>query len=183
MRRNRWNMPWNPSEAAEIIEAARTAPFYSEGRPWVLELHPQSVCLFEVPRRSGHDPLGHDPLGFDRLLSCGAALEHIVLAVRRSGWQPRVVFPSEQASSELLAVVRVGRREPPSAQDLDQHGAIRLPDASGAGLARSLVKANQWAGTELHVLNDHELVVITTDDRRPDHVRGGAALQAAVLAG
>lgn len=61
--------------------------------------------------------------------------------------------------------------------------AIRLPDASGAGDARSLVKANHWAGTELHILNDHELVVITTDDRRPDHVRGGAALQAAVLAG
>lgn len=31
--------------------------------------------------------------------------------------------------------------------------------------------------------NHHELVVITTDDRRPDHVRGGAALQAAALAG
>ncbi|MDT7786380.1 MAG: hypothetical protein QOF58_4799 [Pseudonocardiales bacterium] len=176
-------MPWNPSEAAEIIEATRTAPSYSEGRPWVLELHTQSVCLFEVPHRSGHDPLGHDPLGFDRLLSCGAALEHIVLAVRRSGWQPRVVFPSEQASPDLLAVVRAGRREPPSAQDLDQHAAIRLPDASGAGDARVLVKANHWAGTELHVLNDHELVVITTDDRRSDHVRGGAALQAAVLAG
>ncbi|HEX8871038.1 MAG TPA: hypothetical protein VF821_35580, partial [Lentzea sp.] len=39
------------------------------------------------------------------------------------------------------------------------------------------------SGTELRAVTDHELVVITTGDRRPDHIRGGAALQAAVLAG
>ena len=106
-----------------------------------------------------------------------------MLAVRAAGWHPRVVFPSDQASPDLVAIVHADRREPPDPQDLDLHRAIRLAEASGGGDARALAWANHWAGTELRALSEHELVVITTDDRRPDHVRGGAALQAAVLAG
>ncbi|SER00772.1 hypothetical protein SAMN05216188_10754 [Lentzea xinjiangensis] len=151
---------------------------YSADRPWAVELHGRSVYLFEPGRRSGHDPLG-----FDRLLSCGAALEHVVLAVRHAGWHPHVVFPTDQASPHLLAVVRTDRRQAPDPQDLRLHRAIRLADASGGGDAHALGWANRWAGTELHALGGHELVVLTTGDRRPDHVRGGAALQAAVLAG
>lgn len=171
-------MRWNPAEAAEIIEAARFAPVYSADRPWLLELHGRSVYLFGTGDRAEHDPLG-----FDRLLSCGAALEHVVLAVRYAGWHPHVVFPADQASPDLLAVVRADRRQPPDPQDLDLHRAIRLADVSGGGDAHAFGWVNHWAGTELRALNDHELVVITTDDRRSDHIRGGAALQAAVLAG
>ncbi|MFJ5993274.1 hypothetical protein [Lentzea sp. NPDC092896] len=171
-------MRWNPAEAAEIVETATNAPVYSADRPWALELHGRSVYLFEAGGRSEHDPLG-----FDRMLSCGAALEHVVLTVRNAGWHPHVVFPTDRASPDLLAVVHADRREPPDPQDLDLHRAIRMADASGGGDARAFVRANHWAGTELRALNDHELVVLTTDDRRPDHVRGGAALQAAILAG
>lgn len=171
-------MRWNPAESAEIVEAAGLAPVYSADRPWALELHGRSVYLFEAGLRSEHDPLG-----FDRLLSCGAALEHVVLAVRYAGWHPRVVFPSDPSSPGLFAIVRADRREPADPQDLDQHRAIRLAEAFGGGEARALGWANHWAGTELRALGEHELVVLTTDDRRPDHIRGGAALQAAVLAG
>ena len=159
-----------PSRGAEIVEAAGKAPVYSADRPWALELHGRSVYLFERGQRTEHDPLG-----FDRLLSCGAALEHVVLAIRYAGWHPRVVFPSDQASPDLVAIVHADRREPAGPQDLDLHRAIRLADASGGGDARrTLGWANHWAGTELRALSEHELVVIATDDRRPDHVRGGA---------
>lgn len=171
-------MRWNPAEASEIVEAAAKAPVYSADRPWALELHGRSVYLFETGERSAHDPLG-----FDRLISCGAALEHVVLAIRHAGWHAHVVFPTDQASSDVLAVVRADRRQPPDPQDVDLHRAIRLADASGGGDAHAFGWASHWAGTELRALSDHELVVITIDDRRPDHLRGGAALQAAVLAG
>ena len=69
-------MRWNPAEASEIVEAAAKAPVYSADRPWSLEPHGRSVYLFEAGQRSEHDPFG-----FDRLLSCGAALEHVVLAM------------------------------------------------------------------------------------------------------
>ena len=59
----------------------------------VLELHGRSVYLYEVAHKSLHDPLG-----MDRLLSCGAALEHIVLAIRAAGWHAKVVFPSDHAN-------------------------------------------------------------------------------------
>lgn len=170
-------MSWNPAEAADIVEAARKAPVYSGTRPWVLELHGRSVYLYEVAHKSLHDPLG-----MDRLLSCGAALEHIVLAIRAAGWHAKVVFPSDHANPDLIAVVKADRRQPPGAEELAQHQAIRLPDGTGDGDARDLVAANHWAGTELHRVADDTLIVVTVGDGRPDHVRGGAALQGAVLA-
>jgi hypothetical protein len=170
-------MRWNPGEAAAIVEAARKAPVYSAGRPWVLEMHGRSVYLYEVARRSLRDPLG-----MDRLLTCGAALEHIVLAIRASGWHAKVVFPADHANPDLIAVVKADRRQPPAEEELTQHQAILLPDGTGDGDARDLVAANHWAGTELHRVADDTLVVVTVGDGRPDHVRGGAALQAAILA-
>lgn len=170
-------MRWSAAEAAEIVEAARRAPVYSEGKPWVLELHNRSVYLYEVTHRSSHDPLG-----MDRLLTCGAALEHIVLAVRAAGWHAKVVLPSDHGNPDLIAVVRADQRQPPDPRELAQHQATRLPEGAGDGEARALVSANHWAGTELHPVDDDTLVVVTVGDGRPDHVRGGGALQAAVLA-
>jgi hypothetical protein len=170
-------MRWSAAEAAEIVEAARCAPVYSPGKPWVLELHNRSVYLYEVRHRSPHDPLG-----MDRLLTCGAALEHVVLAVRIAGWHAKVVFPSDHANPDLIAVVKADRRQPPDPRELAQYRAMRLSEGTGDGRARDLVSASHWAGTELHPVDDDTLVVVTVGDARPDHVRGGAALQAAVLA-
>ena len=170
-------MRWSAAEAAEIVEAARCAPVYSPGKPWVLELHGRSVYLYEVRHRSSHDPLG-----MDRLLSCGAALEHVVLAVRAAGWHAKVVFPTDHANPDLIAVVKADRRQPPDPREFGQYEAMRLPEGTGDGDARDLVSASHWAGTELHPVDDDTLVVVTVGDGRPDHVRGGAALQAAVLA-
>lgn len=170
-------MRWSAAEAAEIVEAARRAPVYSGSKPWVLELHGRSVYLYEVAGRSPHDPLG-----MDRLLTCGAALEHIVLAVRAAGWHAKVVFPHDHSTPDLIAVVRADRRETPSAEELSSLRATRLDDGVADGNARGLLPANHWAGTELHPVDDGTLVVVTVGDGRADHVRGGAALQAAVLA-
>jgi hypothetical protein len=170
-------MRWSAAEAAEVVEAARHAPVHSAGKPWVLELHGRSVYLYEVARKSSHDPLG-----MDRLLTCGAVLEHVVLAVRVSGWHAKVVFPTDHANPDLIAIVRADEPQPPTPAELSQHRAIRLPDGEQDGDVRGLVPANHWAGTELHPVDDHTLVVLTVGDSRRDHVRGGAALQGAVLA-
>ncbi|HEX7304697.1 hypothetical protein [Lentzea sp.] len=150
---------------------------YSGSKPWVLELHGRSVYLYEVPHRSSHDPLG-----MDRLLTCGAALEHVVLAVRAAGWHAKIVFPHDHANPDLVAVVKADRREPPRPDELRQHRATTFHEGTGDGEARDLVTANHWAGTELHPVDDGTLVVVTVGDGRADHVRGGAALQGAVLA-
>lgn len=171
-------MRWSNAESAEIVDTARESPVYSPGRPWVLELHGRSVYLYEVAHKSSHDPLG-----MDRLLTCGAALEHVVLAGRMLGWHMKVVFPSDHANPDLIAIVKADRRQPPTQKEIDSHRAVRAAAAHGDGLARDLVAANHWAGTELHPVSDRTLVVVTVGDRRQDHVRGGAALQAAVLEG
>ena len=150
---------------------------YSGSKPWVMELHGRSVYLYEVAHKSTHDPLG-----MDRLLTCGAALEHVVLAVRASGWHAKVVFPHDHANPDLIAVVKADVRQPPSPEELSQYRAMLLRDGTADGEARDLVSASHWAGTELHPVDGDTLVVVTVGDGRPDHVRGGAALQAAVLA-
>ncbi|MBM7863847.1 hypothetical protein [Lentzea nigeriaca] len=170
-------MRWSTAEAAEIVEAARTAPVYSGSKPWVLELHGRSVYVYEVAQKSMHDPLG-----MDRLLTCGAALEHVVLAVRSCGWHAKVVFPHDYANPDLIAVVKADGKQPPTPQELSHHRAMLLHDGTGDGEARELVYANHWAGTELHPVAEDTLVVVTVGDGRPDHIRGGAALEAAVLA-
>ncbi|TWP48450.1 hypothetical protein FKR81_28065 [Lentzea tibetensis] len=169
-------MRWSAAEAAEIVEVARQAPVHSVRKPWVLELHGRSVYLYEVAHRSPYDPLD-----VDRLLSCGAVLEHVVLAIRTAGWHAKVAFLPERSNPELIAVVRADRLEPPTPEELDCHRAIRLPEATGDGDAGRFATASRWAGTALHPVDPDTLVVLTADDRRSDHVRGGAALHAALL--
>jgi hypothetical protein len=92
------------------------------------------------------------------------------------------VFPRDHVNPDLIAIVHADRRQPPDPRELSCHHAMLLHDGTADGEARDLVSANHWAGTELHPVGDDTLVVVTVGDGRPDHVRGGAALQAAVLA-
>ncbi|MFC3897417.1 hypothetical protein ACFOWZ_38575 [Lentzea rhizosphaerae] len=170
-------MRWSAAAKAEIVEAATMATPCSAGRPWVLELNGRSAYLYEVAR-----PSSRDPLGVDGLLSCGAALEHVVLAVRVTGWHAQAMFPTDHRNPDLVAIVRSDRVQSPTEDEVARHRAIRLADGTADGDVRALASANHWAGTELHALDEHTLVVLTVGDARRDHVRGGAALQSAVLA-
>ncbi|WP_156094449.1 hypothetical protein [Lentzea aerocolonigenes] len=170
-------MRWSAAAKTEIVEAAAKASAGSAGRPWVVELNGRSAYLYEVAHSSSRDPLG-----VEGLLSCGAALEHVVLAVRVTGWHAQAVFPADHRNPGLVAIVRSDRVQSPTEAEIARHRAIRLPDGTADGDVRALASANHWAGTELYALDEHTLVVLTAGDTRCDHVRGGAALQSAVLA-
>jgi hypothetical protein len=170
-------MRWSAPAKAEIAEAAAKATPCSADRPWVLELNGRSAYLHEVAH-----PSSSDPLGVDGLMSCGAVLEHVVLAVRVTGWHAQAMFPCDHRNPGLVAIVRSDRVQSPTEDEVVRHRAIRLPDGTADGDVRALVSANHWPGTELHALDEHTLVVLAVGDARRDHVRGGAALQSAVLA-
>ncbi|MGW4489218.1 Acg family FMN-binding oxidoreductase [Amycolatopsis sp. NPDC004368] len=68
-----------PSEIAVLDRAVSRAPSVHNTQPWDLRVHVTDVDLVE---RTGVVLPSHDPEGRDRVLSCGAALAHLQLAVR-----------------------------------------------------------------------------------------------------
>ncbi|GLZ36680.1 nitroreductase family protein [Actinokineospora sp. NBRC 105648] len=113
---------WTQAEVAVLAAAMSRAPSVHNSQPWLLELHGRSASVLEradiaLPR--------HDPLGRDRLLSCGAAVTNLRLAVRRLGWTaPWSRFPDPVRPNEV-ARVRPGERLEPTDTELAAYRAIK----------------------------------------------------------
>jgi hypothetical protein len=99
---------WSATETGVLVRAARQAPVYGSARPWVIEPRGRAVAMFELQHRSSSDPLG-----LDRLLSCGAALHNLFLAVHVIGWACTADLSSDVDEPDLLAVLRAGIRPRP----------------------------------------------------------------------
>lgn len=114
-------MTWTRDEIATIGNAVRRAPSVHNTQPWMLEFRDGSVSLFErldlsLPR--------HDPTGRDRLISCGAALANLVLAVRILGRDAETLLFGNPRRPDEVARVVTGAHRPPSDVDLGRYAAI-----------------------------------------------------------
>ncbi|EME55089.1 hypothetical protein [Amycolatopsis decaplanina] len=110
---------WSDGEVEVLARAVIRAPSMHHIQPWSLALPGQRA---ELSERTDLSPSRHDPTGRDRLISCGAALENLVLAVRALGWAAEVEMPWERGP--LVAVVTASGREPPSDRELHAYAAI-----------------------------------------------------------
>jgi len=159
---------WTRGEI-EVVEAAiEAAPSVHDTRPWTLQFHDaHGVSLFErwdraLPR--------HDPLGRDRLISCGAALENLLLAMRVLGWDPEVALSAAGADPDEVARIGVRGRREPSDVDVERYTAVsrrhshRRPFAAArvAPAARhELVTASNTSGVEVRAVDgDDEIAVL-----------------------
>lgn len=75
-----------------LVRAARCAPIYGGGHPWVLEPHGRAVALYELPHHSFRDRLA-----IGRLLTCGGVLHNLHAALRASEWRVGVSLPRDPA--------------------------------------------------------------------------------------
>src|SRR5439155_17530645 len=89
-------------------------------RPWALSARPDAMDLYE---RFEVDLPQHDPGGRDRMISCGAALANLELAVRALGWDAEVSLFPEQARPDLVARVRASGRKESTGIEVDQYSA------------------------------------------------------------
>jgi nitroreductase len=113
---------WEKFETAMLVAAVRQAPSVHNTQPWVLELRDHGASLYERLDRSLPR---HDPTGRDRMISCGAALTNLLLAVRVLGWDADFLpFPDQAEHPDEVARVVTGERRPPSDVDLARYGAI-----------------------------------------------------------
>ncbi|GAB1516687.1 Acg family FMN-binding oxidoreductase [Actinophytocola sp. KF-1] len=153
---------WTTGEKNMLAVAAATAPSVHNTRPWALELAGERPVaeIYELLDRALP---WHDPLGRDRLISCGAALEHVRVAAHVLGYATTTeLFPDATQPGLVGRVTATGRAEPSDA-DLAVHDAIarrrshrgpfRSARPSTDRTARILA-ANQTDGVELRIVSD-----------------------------
>lgn len=129
-----WVVTANSAKGAEVatdfpdgetirsaLSLAIRAPSVHNSQPWQWRVGAHSLHLYA----NHHLLLPHtDPDGRDLTLSCGAALNHCVLALAALGWQSRVHRLPNPAETNHLAALEV-HRYPPA--DLDVALAAAIP--------------------------------------------------------
>ena len=130
-----------PAEFAYLAATAARAPSLHNSQPWRFRFRGDSVELYADPARNLQQA---DPLGREMLISCGAALYGLRLAMRNLGYLPEAEILPDPAQPGLLARVWSCGREPASLQEKELIAAIphrhthRGPFAPGRVSARLL---------------------------------------------
>ncbi|HET9140857.1 Acg family FMN-binding oxidoreductase [Actinophytocola sp.] len=112
---------WTRGEIATVAFAVQRAPSVHNTQPWALEFGAGEVALFE---RWDLSLPGHDATGRDRLISCGAALTNLLLAVRVLGRDATATLFADPDRPDELARICATRSREPSEVDLALHAAI-----------------------------------------------------------
>lgn len=109
---------------SQAVACGMLAPSRFDTRPWSLKLHGESIEL-RLDRARALPVV--DPVARELIMSCGAALENIELALRHSGYDPQVALFPSGSNPDLLARVELGpRREPTPFGEL-VYAQIRRP--------------------------------------------------------
>jgi hypothetical protein len=145
--------------AQYLIATAARAPSVHNTQPWRFHVSKRSVELWCDPERK----LRTDPLGRQMLISCGAALFGLRLAVRSLGYQPVVERLPDRSQLRLLARVRIGAAAPMNALERQLLAAVphrhthRGPFAAGplpAGLLAGLQNDALTEGATLALVDE-----------------------------
>ncbi|WP_199740527.1 Acg family FMN-binding oxidoreductase [Saccharopolyspora rhizosphaerae] len=106
---------WVPSR--ETVRAALAlacrAPSVHNSQPWLWKVAEHSVHLYLDPSRAL--PVV-DPTGRERVMSCGAALNHLRIALAAEGWQARVHRLPNPDQPDHLASIEFTRLD-----EVDEH--------------------------------------------------------------
>jgi nitroreductase len=101
-------VPIPAGQASYLIATAARAPSVHNTQPWLFRVGEDAIELHADVLRK----LRVDPLGREMLISCGAALFGLRLAVRSLGYLPVVELLPDPAQLRLLARVRLGAVAP-----------------------------------------------------------------------
>jgi hypothetical protein len=151
--------PIPAGQADYLIATAARAPSVHNTQPWRFRVGEYAIELYADLRRK----LRVDPIGREMLISCGAALFGLRLAVRSLGYLPVVELLPDPARLRLLARVTLGAPEPTTGAERQMLDALphrhthRGPFAPGplpAGLVPRLQHDALAEGAELVLVDE-----------------------------
>lgn len=140
------------------LESAVMAPSTHNTQPWRFRLGGEHVDLLADRTRSL--PIA-DPHDRELTISCGACLLHLRVALRHVGWNAAVTSIPDPAEPDLLATVRLGTPEAPTAADEALFDAISSRHTSrspfretqvGGDMLAQLQAAAATEGASLHLI-------------------------------
>ncbi|SHF11329.1 Acg family FMN-binding oxidoreductase [Streptoalloteichus hindustanus] len=149
-----------PDQVEAVLEAACAAPSTHNTQPWRFRLTPEGIELHADPTR--RLPVV-DPEDRELLLSCGAALFNLRIALQSFDIRPLVSVVPDRDRPELVAVVRRGGLARASGELDRLVRAVRerrtnrfpfLDQPVPAGHRQALVRAAQAERAWLHVVED-----------------------------
>jgi nitroreductase len=105
-----------------LIETAARAPSILNTQPWRFKVGQYSIEVHADPGRK----LRVDPIGREMVISCGAALFGLRLAVRSLGYMPVVELLPDPSRLRLLARVTLGAAQPLTASESRMLEALPL---------------------------------------------------------
>ena len=151
-------VPIPADQVGYLIATAARAPSVHNTQPWRFRVGHYVIELYADRRRK----LRVDPAGREMLISCGAALFGLRLAVRSLGYLPVVKLLPDPDRLRLLARVRLGAAEPMTGRERQMLAALphrhthRGPFAPGplpAGLLAGLQHDALAEGATLALVN------------------------------
>lgn len=113
-------LPVPADQVGYLLSTAARAPSVHNTQPWRFRVNACDVELFADPRRKLHG----DPLGREMLVSCGAALFGLRLAIRSLGYQPVVSLLPDLGQLRLLARVSMVAGPPMTVQERELLSAV-----------------------------------------------------------
>jgi hypothetical protein len=149
------------SEIADrfVIRAAGLAPSVRNTQPWYFTSSQGVIRLYADP---GRRLLEADPAGREMVISCGAALANLSLAMRQLGFAADVRLLPDITRSGLLAEVRWGWYAPPTPYEdllyrsIPRRHTRRGPFAAGVPplLTGELIRLARTERVHLHIIYD-----------------------------
>jgi Nitroreductase family len=104
-----------------VLEAAALAPSVLNTQPWLFDLHPDHVDLHANADRQLRVL---DRRGRQLLMSCGAGLMNLRLALLDRSFEPDVTLLPDKRNTRHVASVRIGRTRTPTAEEQTLYAAI-----------------------------------------------------------
>ncbi|MGW0040656.1 Acg family FMN-binding oxidoreductase [Rhodococcus sp. NPDC003348] len=104
------------------VDLACRAPSVHNSQPWLWRYDAGRLDLYADPSRL---LVAADPRGRQLLISCGAALHHLTVALTALRWCAHVDLLPDPAQPQLVATIRFSRDARPQSHDFDLLAAIR----------------------------------------------------------
>ena len=146
------------AHAQFLVTAAARAPSVHNTQPWRFRVSPDAVELWTDPRRK----LRADPSGREMLISCGAALFGLRLAIRSLGYLAVTQLLPDPAQLRLMARVRTGQAAPPTGLECRMLAAVPHRHTHRGPFAPGPLPAGLLAGLQHDALAEEATLVLIT---------------------